>query len=259
MRANEEEGDTVLDRGLLTLVGHGDLRFWNPVSPEIMDGLFAQLPVPTGGLLLDVGCGRGELLLRLLERNNCRGLGYDPLVEAIAIARQEAKARLSPGRLELLAQPFEASRLTPESVDVAACVGATHAISNYRESLRVLRGLVRPGGVLLVGEGYWKQRPDPRYLSFLGCSEDDLFSHRGNIECAQDLGLELLEDREASAREWALYEDTYARNLRRFVRLHPGAPQAPFFAARVRRWRKAYLTWGRDTLGFGLYLLRRSE
>jgi hypothetical protein len=26
---------------------------------------------------------------------------------------------------------------------------------------------------------------------------------------------------------------------------------------RIRRWRDAYLRWGRDTLGFGVYLFHR--
>jgi hypothetical protein len=27
---------------------------------------------------------------------------------------------------------------------------------------------------------------------------------------------------------------------------------------RIRRWRETYLRWGRDTLGFGLYLFERA-
>ena len=34
-------------------------------------------------------------------------------------------------------------------------------------------------------------------------------------------------------------------------------PIAPALLERIRRWRAAYLRWGRDTLGFGTYLFHR--
>ena len=40
------------------------------------------------------------------------------------------------------------------------------------------------------------------------------------------------------------------------VRANPHDPDAQAMLERIRPWREAYLRWGRDTLGFGLYLFR---
>ncbi len=50
-----------------------------------------------------------------------------------------------------------------------------------------------------------------------------------------------------------------AAALEHLVRLdqeHPDDPDAPAMLDRIRRWRDGYLRWGRDTMGFALYLHR---
>ena len=37
----------------------------------------------------------------------------------------------------------------------------------------------------------------------------------------------------------------------------PTIPDVPAMLERIRRWRDAYLRWGRDTLGFAVYLFYR--
>ena len=57
--------------------------------------------------------------------------------------------------------------------------------------------------------------------------------------------------------EWDEYEWRYARPVETFVAENPDGPDAEEMLRKIRTWRDAYLRWGRDTLGFGLYLLRR--
>ncbi|MDA1017867.1 MAG: hypothetical protein O3A00_25845 [Planctomycetota bacterium] len=61
---------------------------------------------------------------------------------------------------------------------------------------------------------------------------------------------------ECSQSEWDDYEDQYAQNVEEFVRANEHDPDAEAMLQRIRPWRDAYLRWGRDTLGFGLYLFR---
>jgi len=37
----------------------------------------------------------------------------------------------------------------------------------------------------------------------------------------------------------------------------PEDPDVPAMLERIRRWRDGYLHWGRETLGFGVYLFHR--
>lgn len=42
-----------------------------------------------------------------------------------------------------------------------------------------------------------------------------------------------------------------------FLEQHPEDPDADAFRDRITAWREAYLQWGRGTLGFGLFLMKK--
>ena len=248
----------LLEQDRFTIIAHGNLQFWNPVSPDLMDRWIQDLPLSSSSRILDVGCGRGEFLLRTVERFECAAVGIDRLSPIVLETQKEAARRLPLGNLEILCESFDPQTYDPASFDLTACVGSTHAISNLPDTLRVLSGLVRSGGTVLVGDGFWKRRPEPEYLDFLGTTEDELLTHQGNLSLARDLGLEVIREHQATKSEWSHYEDTYAANVREFVAKNPEDPDAAAMDQKIEAWRNAYLKWGRDTLGFGLYLLRKT-
>jgi hypothetical protein len=129
-------------------------------------------------------------------------------------------------------------------------------VKDYRETLRVAKRLLRPNGLLLVGEGYWKCEPSAEYLAFMKMSAAEQSTHHGNQISGIEEGFELLCCSECSLEEWDAYEDQYAHNVEDFVRRNDNDPDAEAMLQRIRPWRQAYLRWGRDTLGFGLYLFR---
>jgi hypothetical protein len=61
----------------------------------------------------------------------------------------------------------------------------------------------------------------------------------------------------ASQDEWDDYEWKYCRSIERYAREQLDDPDNPWMLERIRRWRDGYLRWGRDTLGFALYLFYR--
>lgn len=246
-----------MNRERFSAIGHTGIEFWNPVSPRVLQRLIEGLPLGAESRVLDVGCGRAELLLRIVERYGCHAVGVDTAETAIAAAQRSAAARLERGQVDLCCERFDAGAFAGQMFDLAVCVGSTHAVSDFEGAVRVLPGLVRPGGLVLVGDGYWRRAPDGEYLTFLGCGADDLRSHAQNAALAMALGLEVVECHETTDAEWSRYEDTYAQNIVRFVESNPDDPDAAAMGERIRGWRKAYLHWGRETLGFGLYLLRK--
>jgi hypothetical protein len=119
-----------------------------------------------------------------------------------------------------------------------------------------LRTWTKAGGYVLVGEGYWRRRPHPKYLAFLG-DEPSYLDHAGNVKAGIDAGLIPVHAMTASEDEWDEYEWKYSRSIERYAGEQPDDPDVPDMLDHVRRWRDAYLRWGRDTLGFGLYLFYR--
>ena len=70
---------------------HGDLTFLTPLSESRARRLVTFLAEDEPSTVLDVGCGWGELLLRVLEASTTsRGLGVDLDDEAVAAAHPDA-------------------------------------------------------------------------------------------------------------------------------------------------------------------------
>jgi cyclopropane fatty-acyl-phospholipid synthase-like methyltransferase len=245
-----------MDNRRYSSIGHGALPVWNPISIPHLERYLGAIALPKGGAVLDIGCGRGYLLSRIVSKFDVTAVGIDSSPFAIALARRDASAAIAEERLEFVEQTFRPSDYGDGSFDLVICVGATHAVGGYRETLNVARRILRSGGMLLVGDGYWRRPPPGEYLAFLQMRADELSTHAHTQEIGLCEGFDLVASSECSRQEWDNYEEQYARNVEDYVRENPQDPDAASMAERIHAWREAYSRWGRDTLGFGLYLFR---
>jgi cyclopropane fatty-acyl-phospholipid synthase-like methyltransferase len=246
-----------MDHARFSTIAHRDHDYCNPLDPAVLEQVMDRLDLGPGRRVLDVGCGKGALLVRIAERFGARGTGLDINAAFLAEGRAGAERHGVTSLVELL--EMEASRLAaePASFDAGICIGSSHALGGYPATVRALARLVRPGGAVLVGEGYWRCEPDPEYLDRLGATAEEMSTHEGTIAAGVAAGLESRGAWASSDRDWDRYEDLYARTVETYVATHPDDPDSPAMGERIRRWRETYLRWGRDTLGFGLYLFGR--
>lgn len=231
-----------------SVLAHEGLTFANPFAEADADRAIAALELPEKARVLETGCGWAELLIRVLERYpSATGIGVDPDADWLARAKASADARL-PGRgLELVCETAEAAPLRPRSFDAVVNVAASHAHGGFPTALFALRDLVRDGGRVLLGEGYWARTPTPEFLAALGgATEDELGSLDELLAHASAARLEPVFQAVASPEDWARYEEGLAANAERHGELD---------YARTIRDRRA-LPGGGDTLGFALLVLR---
>lgn len=236
------------------------MTFNNPIGSEKADRLVDLLPLGPQTRTLDAGCGTGEFLLRVVARHGGYGVGVDRDPTCIEAARQSAAARALASRCEFHAvdaNEFEAAR---GAFDAGVCIGSTHAFgagdAAYPNAIECLRQWVRPGGCVLLGEGYWKQEPAPEYLQLLGDPVGIYRDHAGNIAFAEERGLIPLYAAVSSDDEWDHFEWSHLAKIRRDAEADPQDAALAERLARSREWRNGYLRWGRSTMGFGLYLFR---
>lgn len=246
-----------MERSKFSTIAHSDHVFCSPLSSPKVDQILGLLDLSRGERVLDVGCGKAELLVRLIERNQISGVGGDTNRHFLNEARLKARERVPTGDLVLHEMDVADFSAEAESFDVAMCIGSTHAYGGYRSTLRALAKVVRSKGLLLVGEGYWKCEPDPDYLSVLGATRTDYVEHAGNVTIGVESGLIPLYTSVSSEDDWDHYEGLYCRAVERYVSAHPDAPDGGEMQERIRRWRDTYFRWGRQTLGFALYLFQK--
>jgi SAM-dependent methyltransferase len=231
-------------------VAHRGLPFANPMSEPAVDRILDTLRLPPGALVLDTGCGSGEMLLRALGRDAAwRGLGVDLDPDAIATATERARARL-PGR-DVRFEVRDAATVTGRH-DAVLNVGSSHVHGGWPAAPRALRALAADGGAVVFGEGYWRRPPSAAFLDALGGATADELPDRAGLDAwVRAAGFAIAAAEEASEADWARYEETLAANAER-----AGDPDSLAYARRIRARRA--LPDGASTLGFALLLLRAS-
>jgi SAM-dependent methyltransferase len=237
-------------------ITHADHVVCNPMGADRIAELAALLDLAPGAHAWEAACGKGELLVRLVERYRIHGVGVDASPYELRAARQRAAARVPVADLRFVEGDAADHPAQPASVDLAACLGASWIWGGHRGTLRALRQAARPGGLVLVGEPHWKREPEPEYLAAAGFTSDTFATLHGNAQIGAEEGLALLYVMPSTDEDWDRYEFLQLRAAERFAEANGADPDIPELLSRVRGGIDAYLRWGRETLGWAIYLFR---
>lgn len=231
----------------------------NPMSVAKLDDLLALCALPDGARVVDIACGKGELLVRLAERSAIAGIGVDISPFVVADAERLRDARVPGADLRFVCMAgADWAPDAPESLDLALCVGAEWVFGGLAPTYRALRSMVRPGGLVVVGTPYWLRPPPDEYLAARGMTAESLApSLHAGVEAAQAQGLELLYTVVSSQDDWDRYEGLQWHACEEFARANPDDPDCAEIRRRVAQARDVYLRWGRNLCGWALHLFRR--
>jgi SAM-dependent methyltransferase len=246
-----------MDTKKFSAIAHRDHDYCNPISLHKIEQMLDLLPLDASSRVLDLGCGRAELALRIIERFDSTVIAVDHSELMLDAARERAEWTGALHKLHLDDTDIRNFRADPETFHLSIMLGAGGIDGGITGICRQLKVWTKGGGHILIGEGYWQRKPHPDYLRFLGGAEDQYVDHRGNVQAGIDAGLIPVHAATASTDEWDEFEWKYCRSIERYAGEQPQDPDTPAMLERIRRWRDAYLRWGRDTLGFGLYLFHR--
>jgi len=244
----DREGRRLVDRAAVSAVTHRGVPFANPLAEAAIDDAIAALRLRAGARVLDVGCGAGELLARVAAAHDVVTEGVEPAAEWASAARERVDV-VHEARLEDLA-------LEPRAYDLVACIASSHAFGAWPAAVRGLARLVRPGGLGLLGEGFWRRKPDAGYLERLGgASAGELPASLDALKAAaRAAGWAVVETAVASDADWAAYEETLIANGEAWLARGPDPDLRAWVDAARTRWEGE---GGQDTMGFALLTLRR--
>jgi SAM-dependent methyltransferase len=228
-----------------------------------LDEVIGLLDLPASPRVLDIGCGKGEFLIRTAVRwggpegRDFQAVAVDLSPFVIRDLREAAARRAPSAEIEALVLDGADYRAEPRSFDLACCLGASWTFGGHAGTLHALAAAVRPGGKVLVGEPFWRRPPEAEYLEAAGLREDEFGSHEANVAAGEAEGLEPWLALVSSGDEWDRYEALQWRATARWAAEHPDDPDLPEVTRRVDASRRTYLLWGRETLGWALYLFAR--
>jgi len=246
-----------MNRQKFSSIAHRDHDYCNPISAAKMERLLDLLPLDEGSRVLDLGCGRAELSLRIIERFGSTVVAVDNSSLMLDAARERAEWTGALHKLHLDDIDIRDFDADPETFHLSVYLGGGGIDGGMAGVCAKLQRWTRGGGYILIGEGFWRQRPPSDYLALLGGAETQYTDHRRNVQAGIDAGLVPMHAAVASDDEWDEYEWKYARSIERYAGEQPEDPDVPAMLERIRRWRDGYLRWGRETLGFAAYLFYR--
>ncbi|CAM5335589.1 class I SAM-dependent methyltransferase [Thauera mechernichensis] len=133
-------------------------RIHNPFTPEKFATLGAALRLEPGACVLDLGSGSGEMLCMWARDHGIIGTGIDMSSLFSEQARQRAE-ELGVAHQVRFIHGDATGYVADEKADVAACVGATWIGGGVAGTIELLARSLRTGGIILIGEPYWRQLP----------------------------------------------------------------------------------------------------
>ena len=240
-------------------VGHSSHHFSSPVSVETLDRVLAVSGIVHGWRVIDVGCGPAAMAAHLAERFGVTVEAVDRSAIMLDLARGRmegaAKSRVSFHQAESMDYLSQA-----EPCDLLMAVGCGVLVPGAADNaaqLKALAAAVKPGGRLLWGETFWKTPPSDRFRAATGPVAALYASHAEYVHAGEAAGLTPLYAAVSSDQDWDEYAWRYSTAIEGYAAAHPDAPEAPVMRARIAQWRQMYLSEGRETLGFGLYLFAK--
>ena len=237
-------------------ISESEHRIHNPFTPEKYATLGRVLRMKPGARILDLGSGSGEMLCTWARDHGINGTGIDMSQLFTAQAKQRAEELGVSERVHFIHNDA-AGYVTDVKCDVAACVGATWIAGGFAGSVELLAKSLKPGGMILIGEPWWRQVPATEEIA-QACgvsSKADFLTLPGLVASFDELGYDVVEMVLADQEGWDRYEAAKWLTMRRWLEANAEDDFADEVRAELTIAPKRHVTYAREYFGWGVFAL----
>jgi SAM-dependent methyltransferase len=224
----------------------------NPLAPERLMLMGEACRLDSSSRILDLACGKGEMLCQFAARFGVTGVGVDIYGPLIADARARAVELGVADRVELV-EGDAANPLDVGHFGVVSCLGASWIGGGLAGTLQIMLRHAEPRAWLLVGEVYWARPPSAELAARYGQPFADL---AGTLDIFESAGVDLVEMVLTNDDDWDRYAASQWLNVANWLDANPDHPDAAAVRAERDESRRRYLTDERGTLGWGVFVGR---
>jgi SAM-dependent methyltransferase len=240
------------------VIGESSHRIHNPLTSRKLADLGEALRLAPGSTMLDLACGSGEMLCTWARDHGIGGTGVDISTAFLANANARAAELGVADRVDFI-HGDAGGHVAGEPVDIAACIGATWIGDGLDGTVRLLERSLRPGGLMLIGEPFWRLDP-PDQQTVAAChaeSKDSYSSLPDLVDRFDALGYDVVEMMLADQDSWDRYAAPHWLNIRLWLDANPGHELADQMRHKLQVERADYVRYLREHLGWGVFALMK--
>ncbi len=237
-------------------IAEANHRILNPFSTEKLDLLGTMLNFDKSARVLDLACGKGEMLARWAQAYGIRGVGVDISEVFIQAAQTRAYMMDVGDKLNFVVSDAAEYPEPHHEFDVVACIGATWIGGGLAGTLDLMRKALKPGGgLLIVGEVYWHQTPSSEVAALLDIEPDTFATLGGTLDRFKAQEMELVEMILADHNDFDRYESSQWMSVHQYLKDNRTDPEAHALRQWIDKNRTTYLHHGRQVMGWGVFVL----
>lgn len=194
-----------------------DLPSLSGGEDEVVEVL-KEVNFPVGGTVLDLGCGRGDISMRVARAFDAEVTGVDGHPPFIEIARQSAAEAMLESRCRFIAEDLRMCLAKPARFDAVLMIAVGPVLGDSAKTMSMLRTVVRDGGWIIIGDGYLEDDVPPS-VEYEGLLEqeavEDGLTHFGDAIVARRIKSPVWKSFNALALE------TIPKRAVELIELHP--------------------------------------